>query len=162
MLKMMELKKTTTSPYHPQSNAQVEVCNKTMTKYLKTQESNTLDWELYMAPMAFAYNPSFHRIIKQLPLNSPLAKMREQWISKATRSITDSKKVLICFKRYKKVMKTLDRLQGSIQRNVKDHIKKAFPRTFKVGDMVLLKGKDFSHKNKKLAETYKGSVKQHS
>jgi hypothetical protein len=44
----MSIKKTTTSPYHP--NTQVD--------------SNTLDWELYMAPMAFTYNTSFHRTIK--------------------------------------------------------------------------------------------------
>ncbi len=69
MLKLMSIKKTTTSPYHPKTNAQVEVCNKTIATYLKTQvDSNTLDWELYMAPMAFAYNTSFHRTIKHLHL----------------------------------------------------------------------------------------------
>ena len=67
-MKLMQVKRTTTSPYHPQTNAQVEVCNKTVAQYLKTQvESNTLDWELYMAPMAFAYNTSFHRTIKTTP-----------------------------------------------------------------------------------------------
>ena len=68
LMKLMKIKRTTTSPYHPQTNAQVEVCNKTVAQYLKTQvESNTLDWELYMAPMAFAYNTSFHRTIKTTP-----------------------------------------------------------------------------------------------
>jgi hypothetical protein len=57
MLKLMSVKKTTTFPYHPKTNAQVEVCSKTITTYLKTQvDSNTLDWKQYMAPMAFAYN----------------------------------------------------------------------------------------------------------
>jgi hypothetical protein len=43
----------------------VEVCNKTKATYLKTQvNTKTLDWELCMAPMAFAYNTSFHRTIK--------------------------------------------------------------------------------------------------
>jgi hypothetical protein len=37
MLKLMTFKKTTKSPYHPQNNAQVEVCNKTIYTYLKTQ-----------------------------------------------------------------------------------------------------------------------------
>ena len=70
MMKLMKVKRTTTSPYHPQTNAQVEVCNKTVAQYLKTQvESNTLDWELYMAPMGFAYNTSFHRTIKTSPLS---------------------------------------------------------------------------------------------
>ena len=64
----MHIKQTTTSPNHPKTNAQVEVCNKTVAQYLKTQvASNTLDWELYMAPMAFAYNTSFHRTIKTSP-----------------------------------------------------------------------------------------------
>ena len=64
----MNIKRTTTSPYHPQTNAQVEVCNKTVAQYLRTQVENiTLDWELYMAPMAFAYNTSFHRTIKTTP-----------------------------------------------------------------------------------------------
>jgi hypothetical protein len=63
----MSIKKTT-SPYHPQTNAQVEVCNKTIATFLKTQvNTNTLDWELYMAPMAFAYNTSFRRTIKTSP-----------------------------------------------------------------------------------------------
>jgi hypothetical protein len=35
MLKLMSIKKTTTSPYHPKTNAQVEVCNKTEATYLK-------------------------------------------------------------------------------------------------------------------------------
>jgi hypothetical protein len=67
MLKIMLIKKTTTSPYHPQTNAQVEVCNKTITTYLKTQvDTTTLDWELYMAPMTFPYNTSFHKVINKL------------------------------------------------------------------------------------------------
>ena len=61
----MKVKKTTTASYHPQTKAQVEVCNKTVAKYLKTQvESNTLNWKLYMAPMAFANNTSFQRTMK--------------------------------------------------------------------------------------------------
>jgi hypothetical protein len=64
MLKLMSIK-TTTSPYHSQTNTQVEVCNKTIATYLKTQvDTNTLDWEFYMAYTAFAYNTSFHRTIK--------------------------------------------------------------------------------------------------
>ena len=42
-------------------------------------------------------------------------------------------------------------------RSDKDHYKKAFPRKFKVGYMVLLNVKVFLHKNKqKLEEVYKG------
>jgi hypothetical protein len=39
-----------------------------MAQYLKTQvDTNTLNWELYLAPMAFAYNTSFHRTISSTP-----------------------------------------------------------------------------------------------
>ena len=46
--------------------------------------------------------------------------------------------------------------EQAIKRNVSDHDRKAFPRKFKLGDLVLLEVKDFLHKNKKLAEIYKG------
>ena len=46
--------------------------------------------------------------------------------------------------------------EKAIKRNVSDHNKIAFPRKFKVGDLVLLLVKDILHKNKKLAEIYKG------
>ena len=35
LLKLLEIKKTTTSAYHPQSNTLVEVCNKTIAEYLR-------------------------------------------------------------------------------------------------------------------------------
>ena len=46
--------------------------------------------------------------------------------------------------------------ERAIKRNLSNHNKKAFPRKFKIGDMVHLEVKDFLHKNKKLAEIYKG------
>jgi hypothetical protein len=65
----LQQSKTTTSPYHPKTNAQVEVCNKTIATYLKTQvDASILDWELYMASMAFAYNTSFHQNNKNIPV----------------------------------------------------------------------------------------------
>ncbi len=36
LLALLKIKKTTTTPYHPQTNAQVEVVNKTIAQYLKT------------------------------------------------------------------------------------------------------------------------------
>jgi hypothetical protein len=55
----------TTSPHHPQCNSQAEVANKTIAKYLASFcDDSTLDWELYLAPLMFSYNTSFHRSIK--------------------------------------------------------------------------------------------------
>jgi hypothetical protein len=69
----MKIKKTNTTTYHPQTNAQAEVCNKTLAAYLKTQVLNwTLDWEQYITPMMFAYNTSYHRSIKTSPFEVTL------------------------------------------------------------------------------------------
>ena len=59
----MNIKKTTTSPYHPQTNAQTEVCNKTIAQYLGIHvDKSTLDWELYMAPIKLMPLASAKRI----------------------------------------------------------------------------------------------------
>ncbi len=61
----LNVRPSTTASYHPQCNSQVEVCNKTITKYLAAfVNESTLDWEIYVAALAFAYNTSFHRSIK--------------------------------------------------------------------------------------------------
>ena len=68
LFKLLQIKHATTTPYHPQCNAQAEVQNKIIAKYLSSfVDSTTLDWPLYMAPMAFAYNTALHRSIKATP-----------------------------------------------------------------------------------------------
>ena len=68
LYKLLQIKHTTTTPYWPQCNSQAEVANKTIQKYLASfVDSTTLDWPLYMAPLAFAYNTSLHRTIKTTP-----------------------------------------------------------------------------------------------
>jgi len=63
----------TTAPYHPQSNGQTEVFNRTMDRYLRaTLHQDKLDthqWEGLVAHLAFVYNTSLHRAIKQTPFN---------------------------------------------------------------------------------------------
>jgi len=58
----------TTSARHPQANAQAEVANKTIARYLASYvDETTLDWEQFIPPMMFSYNTSFHRSIKTSP-----------------------------------------------------------------------------------------------
>jgi transposase InsO family protein len=65
---LMDLKHTLTSARHPQCNSQAEVCNKTIASYLSRFVSTaTLDWELYLPPLMFAYNTSYHRSVKNAP-----------------------------------------------------------------------------------------------
>ncbi len=68
LLKRLGTNHLTTSPHHPQCNSQAEVANKTIAKYLASFcDDSTLDWELYLAPLMFSYNTSFHRSIKTSP-----------------------------------------------------------------------------------------------
>ena len=65
---LLNMRHATTSAYHPQCNAQAEVANKTIAKYLSSVVSqDTLDWEKYLAPLKFSYNTSFHRTIQTSP-----------------------------------------------------------------------------------------------
>jgi hypothetical protein len=62
---LLQIKHSHTTPYHLQCNAQAEVQNKVIQKYLAAfVDKTTLDWPLYIAPMAFAYNNALHRSIK--------------------------------------------------------------------------------------------------
>jgi transposase InsO family protein len=79
ILKLMGIEKSHKTPYHPQTNAQAEVCNKTIAAYLKTQVlSSTSVWEQYIVPMMFAYNTSYHRSLKQHLSKSHLAWSQRQ------------------------------------------------------------------------------------
>jgi transposase InsO family protein len=65
----MGIDHTATSAYHPQSNAQAETYNKTMSRYLSAMLDNklTLDWEELLPAMMFAYNCHVHRATQESP-----------------------------------------------------------------------------------------------
>ncbi len=66
----LDIRHSTTSSYHPQCNSQAEVCNKTIAKYLAALvDDSTLDWELYVPALMFAYNTSFHCSIQATPFS---------------------------------------------------------------------------------------------
>ena len=68
VIKRMGATHLKTAPYHPQCNSQAEVANKTIADYLsKYVDQTTLDWELYIMPLIFAYHTSFHRSIQNMP-----------------------------------------------------------------------------------------------
>ena len=65
---LLRINQRFTTPYHPQCNAQVEIANKTIAKYLRSfVDESTLDWELYLMPLMFAYNTSVHSATKLSP-----------------------------------------------------------------------------------------------
>jgi hypothetical protein len=60
-----------TSPYHPQTNAQAEVFNKTMAHYLRTvmveSETSKLDWELFLGPLTLSHNTAVNKSTMMTP-----------------------------------------------------------------------------------------------
>ena len=68
VIKRMGAMHLKTAPYHLQCNSQAKVANKTIADYLsKYVDQTMLDWELYIAPLMFAYNMSFHGSIQNMP-----------------------------------------------------------------------------------------------
>jgi hypothetical protein len=53
---------------HPQCNAQVEVFNKTVKKYLASfADDTTLDWENFLLALMLSYNTCYHSTIAMTP-----------------------------------------------------------------------------------------------
>ena len=164
LLTLLNIQKTTTTPYHPQSNAQVEVCNKTIAKYLKTKVStDTLDWEFYLAPMMFAYNTSYHRTTKSTPFEitfgieprtmvNPSPDLRKQYGEDFGTELYQ--RMQICHQIAKETAR--ENNDEAIEKSVQYYNSKVKPITFQEGELVLLKVQNFLGKNKKLAETFKG------
>ncbi len=62
LFQLMEMKHGRNSAYHLQCNAQAEVA-----KFLRNPEdTSTLNWEIFLPPLMFSYNTSFHRTIQTL------------------------------------------------------------------------------------------------
>ena len=61
LCKILKIKKTRTSPYHPQGDGTAERFNRTLLNMLAiAAKSNHLHWESYIRPLCMAYNTSVH------------------------------------------------------------------------------------------------------
>ena len=62
------IEKSRTSGYYPQGNAKAETFNREIKKYITCfVENKTLEWEKYLAPLAFSYNTAIHKATLQTP-----------------------------------------------------------------------------------------------
>jgi len=68
LFSLLNVSHTKTTPAHPQCNAQVEVFNKTVKKYLASfVDDTTLDWENFLPALMLSYNTSYHSTIATTP-----------------------------------------------------------------------------------------------
>jgi hypothetical protein len=72
--KILKIDHKKTSPYWPRTNGQAEVFNKTIIHYLSTilgqGQQTSVDWNLYLAPLAFSYNTAVSRALKMSPFRA--------------------------------------------------------------------------------------------
>ena len=156
---LLKIQHTTTTPYHPQCNAQAEVLNKFVAKYLaRIVEQNTLDWELYLPPLMFAYNTSVHRTTKATPhfLNFGVEARIPHFPHHSAPNYGESlpaewlQRLQLC-----RQLATQESLSASATSEA-DHNAKASHHLYTLGQLVLLNVQNFLGVNRKLAANWEG------
>ncbi|XP_071501873.1 uncharacterized protein [Diadema antillarum] len=148
--RLMSIRHITTTPYHPACNGLVEKFNGTMKQMLKKMcEERPQDWDRYIDALLFAYREAPQASTGFAPfellygraVRRPLMIVKELWTDDNAEPETKST--------YQYVMDLREKLEDTCKM-VHEHLKqshdryreqynrKARPRSFKVGDEVLL------------------------
>ena len=160
LFKLLQIKHTHTTPYHPQANSSAELINKTIAKYLASMvDESTLDWPLYVAPMQFAYNTSINTSTKASPFFITFgheARLPSFPSPDIQRMVGDSAAAT-----------WFEQLQHAREMAVHNNIEvtdksktnfdsKIAPLKFSVGQLVWLDERNFLGRNKKLSPNFTG------
>ena len=163
LCQLMEIKHGRTSAYHPQCNAQAEVANKTIAKFLRNcVDTSTLNWEKFLPPLMFSYNTSFHRTIQTSPdfltfgQQTSQPKFRQENVKEKFYGDTTAKRFENLQQGRQVAWKNAVHQQG---KNQEFYDRQAAPHEFHKDQWVLMKNFEYLHKNTKLAEKYKGPYK---
>ena len=161
LFELMKLKHHKTTAYHPQCNAQAEVANKTIAKYLASfVDSSTFDWEQYIPSLMFAYNTSFHRTIQTTPFFLTYGQhARQPAFSQEDlqRKHYGESSAAEKFRILQSSRQLAWRNSFEAQEKTREyHDQQAQPHDFQKGQLVWLKNENFLHVNQKLAPKYLG------
>jgi len=161
LFKQMGTNHLKTAPYHPQTNSQAEVANKTIQKYLNSfTDDKTMDWELYVAPMMFSYNTSFHRTVLNTPhfLNFGVEPRQPAFIPADLRrkfyGEDSTTEILQRLLYARKVAQENNEVAADKAKEYFDQ--KAQPHQFQPNQLVLLRQHNFLGVNTKLAAKWTG------
>ena len=158
---LLNVQHTKTSPAHPQCNAQVEVFNKTVKKYLNSFVDNTtLNWEEFLPALSFAYNTSYHSTISTTPfellfgVKARLPSFPNPDIQKIHYGENFAAERLNILQKARSLAHQHATLKGAEYKS--DHDKRAKQHNFQPGQQVMLREMTFLHKNPKLARQWSG------
>ena len=134
----MNVSHTKTSPAHPQCNAQVEVFNKTVKKYLASFVGDTaLNWETFPPALALSNNTSYHSPITTTPLKllfgekARLLSFPNEDIQKVYYGETSAAERFNLLQKLRKIAHENATLNG--QKTKEQFNKKALPHSFQIG-----------------------------
>jgi transposase InsO family protein len=157
---LLKVKHAVTTAYHPQCNAQVERFNQTVGKYLASfTDSTTLDWELYLAPLAFSYNTSLHRTTKATPFSLTFgqeARLPSFPNPDIQRHYGESEPAQWYQRLQQGRQLAAQHSMQSTERTAQDYNRNAVATNYTIGQLVWLKEENFLHKNRKLASQWSG------
>jgi putative transposase len=161
LYKKLRLSHHHTSSHHPACNSQAEVANKTIAKYLASfVQTDTLDWEDYIAPLMFCYNTSFHRSIQNSPhfltfgMEARLPTFMSSDLRRKFYGESSTDELIQRLLHARDIARRHNELQTEEYRGQYD--KKAEAHSYQLRQLVLLDEHSFLHKNTKLAPKWSG------
>jgi hypothetical protein len=164
LFQLLNVQHTKTTPAHPQCNAQVEVFNKTVKKYLASfVDDTTLDWEIFLPALTLSYNTSYHSTIATMPFkllfgDKPrLPSFPNQDIQRLHYGESTAAERYQLLQKIRFLAKNIANNNGA---KVKDQFDKtAFPHNFAINDLVWFEHFAPLGKNPKLTPKWQGPAK---
>jgi transposase InsO family protein len=161
LFQLLNVRHTKTSPAHPQCNAQVEVFNKTVKKFLQSfVDGTTLNWETFLPALAISYNTSYHSTISTTPFEllfgekARLPSFPNEDIQQLHYGETSAAERFNLLQKLRATAHRSATEQGLKSKTTFD--RNTVPHNFKIGDKVLISNDFYVGKNPKLAPTYTG------
>jgi hypothetical protein len=149
LCELLGSRRSTTAPYHPQSNAQVERLNRTILDYLRAEiPDDSKHWEACLPSFEFHYNSSFHSSIGTAPWELLFGPKDHNFQSHPDRWKTIQQ---IREKAKQTALRSKDKQKQA-------HDKRSQEPKFEIGQLVWLKVNHFPNQNHKIASHWTGPV----
>ena len=157
LCEFLMIDKQKTTPAHPQCNAQAEVVNKSIKKYLAVMTENSLEWEDLIPALAFSYNTTQHRTTGMTPAELMLGYLPRSMLGKDIPQYSEDPimDTLRAFHTARAIANKEALRQTEVYRS--DHDKRVTEEIrYSPGQFVLLDRRLFVNENEKLSDKWEG------